>query len=102
MDCSPSGSSVRGISQAKILEEVTVSFSKGSYQPRNQTRISCTAQFFTAEPVGKPQQMAEWQLKKEDTLIQIVFILKPFFSNRDILLLILYFRPPKLNKIKWQ
>lgn len=44
--------------------------------------------------------MAEWQLKKEGTLIQVVFILKLFFSNRDVLLLTLYFRPPKLNKIK--
>ena len=30
MDCSPAGSSVHGISQAKIPEWVTVSFSRGS------------------------------------------------------------------------
>ena len=30
MDCSPSGSSVHGISQARILEWVAVSFSRGS------------------------------------------------------------------------
>jgi len=35
MDCSPSGSSVHGISQARILEQVAISFSRGSSQPRD-------------------------------------------------------------------
>ena len=48
VDCSPPGSSVHGISQAGILEWVAISFSKGSSQPRDQTRVSCTAgRFFT-------------------------------------------------------
>ena len=55
LDCSPSGSSVHGIFQARILEWVAVSFSRGSSQARNQTRIFCiTGGFFTAEPLGKP------------------------------------------------
>ena len=33
MDCSPPGSSVHGLSQARILEGVAISFSKGSLQP---------------------------------------------------------------------
>ena len=41
MDFSPPGSSVNGISQARILEWVAISFSKGSSQPRYQTCISC-------------------------------------------------------------
>ena len=41
MDCSPSDSSIHGISQERILEEVAVSFSRGSSQPRNQTHIAC-------------------------------------------------------------
>ena len=36
-DCSPPGSSVHGISQASILEWVTISFSRGSSQSRDQT-----------------------------------------------------------------
>ena len=36
MDCSPPGSSVHGISQARILELVTISCSRGSFQPRDQ------------------------------------------------------------------
>ena len=48
MDCSPPGSSVHGIFQARILERVAISFSKGSSQPRNRTQVSCTAgRFFT-------------------------------------------------------
>ena len=41
MDCSPPGSSVPGIFQARILEEVATSSSRGSSQPRDQTHISC-------------------------------------------------------------
>ena len=37
-DCSPPGSSVHGLSPGEILEEVAISFSRGSSQPRNQTR----------------------------------------------------------------
>ena len=42
-DCSPPGSSVHGISQARILERVAISFSWGSSRPRNGTRVSCTS-----------------------------------------------------------
>ena len=41
MDCSLPGSSVHGISQARILEWIAISFSRGSTQPRNRTHISC-------------------------------------------------------------
>ena len=43
MDCSPPGSSVHGILQARILEWVAISFSRGSSQPRDQTQVSCIA-----------------------------------------------------------
>ena len=35
MDCSPSGSSVHEILQAKILEWAAISFSRGSSRPRD-------------------------------------------------------------------
>ena len=41
MDCSPRGSSVYGISQARILEWVAISYSRGSSRPRNRTHVSC-------------------------------------------------------------
>ena len=42
-DCSPPGSFVHGILQARILEWVAISFSRGSSQPRDQTQVSHTA-----------------------------------------------------------
>ena len=55
MDCNPPGSSVHEIFQARILEWVAISFSRGSSQPRDRTRVSCIAgRFFTTEPQGKP------------------------------------------------
>ena len=41
MDCSQPGSSVRGISQARTLEWVAISFSRESSQPRDWTWVSC-------------------------------------------------------------
>ena len=40
MDCSLPGSSVHGISQARILEFVAISYSRGHSQLRNQTHVS--------------------------------------------------------------
>ena len=40
MDCSPPGSSVHGILQARKLEWVAISFSRGSSRPRNWTFVS--------------------------------------------------------------
>ena len=54
MDCSPPGSSVHGILQARILEWVAITFSRGSSWPRDWTQASCIAgRFFTAEPPGE-------------------------------------------------
>ena len=55
MDCSPPGSSVHGILQAKILEWVANSFSRGSPQASDQTRASWVAgRSLPSEPLGKP------------------------------------------------
>ena len=43
MDCSLPGSSVHGISQARILEWVTMPSSRGSSWPRDKTLVSCIA-----------------------------------------------------------
>ena len=54
MDCSLSGSSVHRISQARILEWVAISFSRGSSQPRDQTHISCIGRWILSTgPSGK-------------------------------------------------
>ena len=41
MDCSPTGSSVHGIFQARILEQVAISYSRVFSRPRDQTCVSC-------------------------------------------------------------
>ena len=39
MDCNLPASSVHGILQARMLEWVAISFSRGSFQPRDQTQV---------------------------------------------------------------
>ena len=39
--CCPAGSSVHGLFQARILEQVAISYSRGSSRPRDWTRVSC-------------------------------------------------------------
>ena len=49
MNCSPPGSSVHGILQARRLDWVVIPSSWGSSCPRNQSKVSCTAgRFFTS------------------------------------------------------
>ena len=78
MDSSPPGLSVRGISQARLLEWVAISFSRSSSQPRDGTQVSCTAGgFFTIwasretktcmqvelSAQNQPHILAIWKLK---------------------------------------
>ena len=59
-DSSPPGSSVHGISQARILEWVAISFSRGSSQSSDHSHNSCLAgRFFTTEP---PENAQRWLL----------------------------------------
>ena len=58
MDCSLPGSSVHGISQARILEWVAISSSRGSSQPRDRTQLSCgsimSGRFLPLSHLGNP------------------------------------------------
>ena len=61
MNCSPPGSSVHGILQARILEWVAMPSFRGSSQRRDHTHISCVVsciagRFFSAEPSRKPHE----------------------------------------------
>ena len=53
MDCSPPGSSVPGIFQARILEWVAIAFSKGSSPPRSP---ALQEDSLLTELQGKPQR----------------------------------------------
>ena len=53
VDCSPPSSSVHGILQARILEWVAISFSRGSSRPRDQTHyLILQADALTSAPPG--------------------------------------------------
>ena len=53
VDCSPPGSSVRGILRPSILEWVAMPSSRGSSQLRDRTQVSCIAGiFFTIAHLG--------------------------------------------------
>ena len=57
MDSCLPGASVHGVSQARTLEWVAISFPKGSSPPRDRIQVSCifclANGFFTTEPPGK-------------------------------------------------
>ena len=47
VDCSPSGSSVHGILQARILEWVAISYSRGSHENRGFKEVTKAGSFDT-------------------------------------------------------
>ena len=57
VDCSPPGSSVHGILQARILEWVAMPSSRGPSQPRDRTWVSCIAGrfFYCLSHQGSPK-----------------------------------------------
>ena len=78
MDCSPLGSSVHGIFQARILEWVAISFSRGSSRPRDWTQVSALqADTLTSEPPGKPRcntsplQTQPWITSAQNTVCML-------------------------------
>ena len=65
MDCSPPGFSVHGIFQARVLEWVAISFSRGSSWPQDRTKVSCIAgRHFTLWATREAQY--SWNIKKAE------------------------------------
>ena len=90
-DCSPPGSSVHEILQARILEWVVIPFSRGSSQPWGQTWVSCiTGRFFTIWATnfqyGKPVKWEVFWSFSETLAVLTVFEDQSFFffNFRDI------------------
>ena len=69
MDCSPPGSSVHGMLQARILEWVAISFTRGSSQPKDPTGVFCLLHWqagsLALAPPGKLQVPWCDQIKKK-------------------------------------
>ena len=68
MDCSPPGASVHGISQARILEWVALSFSRGASQLRDWTCISCIGRWI----------LYHWATREAQPYIQSAQLLSSF------------------------
>ena len=64
MDCSPPGSSVHGILQARVLEWVAISFSRGSSRPRDWTLGGSDGK----ESACNVEEIWVWSLGWEDAL----------------------------------
>ena len=98
-DGSPLGSSVHGILQARILEWVVISSSRGSFQLRDWTSISwvsCTAGwFFSTEPLGKSHTtlhtLAFCQLPLPPWLWPTNPVMDYYIFSRDLLILCSHF-----------
>ena len=88
MDCSLPGSSVHGILQARIVEWVAISCSRGFSWPRDRTRVSCIAgRFFTTEPVRNTFSCITWG----KSLYSHGQAIKPQMSTNITFTWILYF-----------
>ena len=100
MDCSPPGSSVHGIIQARIPEWVVIFFSRGSFQPRDQIQVcsaSCVGRHFLYHwATWETPQDAKWTIFHLRSLIQmyliilssqwpknniVVFLIQKYFSS---------------------
>ena len=75
VDCSPPGSSVHGVSTARILEWVAMPSSRGSSQPRDRTQVSRIAdRFFTIWATREAHLCNNIKWKFWHTVLQIVCV----------------------------
>ena len=95
MDCSPPGSSVRGIFQARILEWDAISFSRGSSKPRIKTASlaspALAGQLFTTSTTREaPKKDAAFQKRHFEYSWMLWLVTLPLFrimhsrSNKDV------------------
>ena len=76
MDCSPPGSAVHGILQARILEWIAISFSRGvGIEPRSPALRGRFFTFFITEPPGKA-------LGPKEKILKYYFIVCIFVYSR--------------------
>ena len=62
MDCRTPGFSAHQIFQARILERLAISYSRGSSQPRNRARVSCVFFVVSSLPLVLPGKFSQYHL----------------------------------------
>ena len=76
--CSPPVSFVYGIFQARILEWVAISFSRGSSRPRDWTCVSCSGKWRLYQShQGSPSSEGEWAVNDKTTLNLLHYLQPP-------------------------
>ena len=70
MDYSLPGSSVHGVFQARVLEWVAISCSRGSSWPRDRTQVSSIAdRRFTVRTTREAQNVVELKKKSYESMV---------------------------------
>ena len=77
MNCSLPGSSVNGISQARILEWVASPFSRGSPHPRNWTQADSSPSELWEKPLKAPETNTVWHYLYVDMLSHVQLFATP-------------------------
>ena len=72
MDCVTPGSSVHGILQARILEWVTIPFSRGSSRPMGQTFISFIGRGILYHWATWKAQVIDWCCSAVSVVVQLL------------------------------
>ena len=86
IDYSLPGFSIHGILQARVLEWVAISFSRGSSRPRNQTQVSHIAtDVLSSEPPRKPEYCLSCSsiCGSELEIVGVLYIIFPRDLYRD-------------------
>ena len=92
MNCGPPGSSVHGISQARILEWIAMPSSRGSSRPRNQTHISCLLHWqANSLPLGHQGTLYHWATREAIT-VKVPVICHIFSFLRSLNMLSLWLK----------
>ena len=85
MNCSPPGSFVLGILQARILEWVAMLSSRGSSRPRDWTRVSCIAdRFFTIWATTHTHTHTQWNVTQPKKLMKSCHLRQHEYPRRYI------------------
>ena len=85
MDCSPPGSSVHRIFQARTLEWIPISSSRGSFQPRDQTRFLCLL-YWQADSLPLSQIIIKLNKNKEHEIIREIpkYLVNRFLNKSQV------------------
>ena len=85
MNCSPPSSLVHGILQARIVEWVAISYSRGSFRPSDWTHIYRIAvRFWTTAPPGLKMLCSTWShILQQNSLSLFLWRRQGSFNNNN-------------------